>query len=167
MPRTPPGLSAIRRTGSSRFTTRSGARVEHIYNDDTGNLIRVLKLVDRTAGTYATNIYHYDNANFPHYITEIDDPRGIPAARNLYDDSGRLIGMIDADGRTNTITHDLTGRKEQIVDHLGNTNTYAYDTHGNVTQIVNALNETNSLSYDDCGCHVTLGVNALNQTNQF
>ncbi len=123
--------------------------VKYIYNQDTGNLIQVLKLVDRSSSSYATNFYHYDNPNFPHYITEIDDARGIPAARSLYDDSGRLIGIIDADGRTNTITHDLTGRTEQIVDRLGKTNIYAYDTRGNVSAITNALNQVTLYAYDE------------------
>src|SRR5205809_6413790 len=53
--------------------------VKYIYNQDTGNLIQVLKLTDRATGSYQTNsAYHYDNGNFPHYITSIDDGRGIP-----------------------------------------------------------------------------------------
>ena len=41
------------------------------YNADTGNLLQVIKLADRTAGTYVTNSYLYNNPNFPHYITGI------------------------------------------------------------------------------------------------
>src|SRR5207253_2779374 len=42
------------------------AVVQYIYNQDTGNLIQVQKLVDRVAQTWFTNVYHYDNPNFPH-----------------------------------------------------------------------------------------------------
>jgi YD repeat-containing protein len=140
--------------------------VKYVYNEDTGNLIRVLRLVDRTAGSYLTNVYHYDHPKFPHYITAIDDARGIPAARNLYDDNGKLIGIIDADGRTNTITHNLTNRIEQIVDRLGNTNSFAYDTRGNVTAITNALGtsiqQISTFGYDNTDNRIaatnTLGV---------
>src|SRR2546430_7481594 len=73
--------------------------VRYVYHADTGNLLQVLKLVDRVAGTYVTNKYHYDLPRFPHYITSIEDPRGVPLARNEYDDSGTLTAVVDADGR--------------------------------------------------------------------
>src|SRR5439155_14087181 len=122
--------------------------VKYIYNQDTGNLIQVLRLTDRAAGTYLTNTYHYDNAAFPHYITQIEDGRGIPIARNLYDDSGRLIGIVDASGRTNRFDHNLTNRIETVYDRKGIATTYGYDTRGNVTNIVNVYGQTNNFAYD-------------------
>ena len=58
------------------------------YNADTGNLLQVIKLTDRTAGTYVTNSYLYNNPNFPHYITGIINGDGVPVTQNYYDDSG-------------------------------------------------------------------------------
>src|SRR4051812_44046792 len=58
--------------------------VKYVYNQDSGNLIQVHRLTDRAAGIYTTNKYRYDNPNFPHYITSIEDPRGVPLARNEY-----------------------------------------------------------------------------------
>jgi len=82
--------------------------VKYVYNQDTGNLIQVHKLVDRSLGSYTTNTYHYDNAVFPHFITEIDNPSGIPITRNQYDAGGRLIAATDANGNTVSHTHDVT-----------------------------------------------------------
>ncbi len=122
--------------------------VKYVYNQETGNLIQVIKLMDRVNGRALTNVYHYDNAAFPHYITSVDDARGIPIARNLYDDSGRLIGIVDASGRTNSFDHNITNRIETVYDRKGIATTYAYDTRGNVTNIVNVYGQTNSFAYD-------------------
>ena len=74
--------------------------------DGSGNLSKVLKLVNRSTGSYATNTYLYENGSFPHFLTKILDPRGVPVARNLYDDTGKLMGVIDVatNGMTN-VTH--------------------------------------------------------------
>lgn len=48
--------------------------------DGIGNLIRANSLVDDTnpaSPVYETITYVYDLPAFPHYITEIQDPRGI------------------------------------------------------------------------------------------
>jgi RHS repeat-associated protein len=124
--------------------------VQYQYDFNT-NLIRVLKLLDRTAGTYLTNQYFYENAQFPHYITKIVDARGYPAIRNLYDDQGHLIGTIDASGYTNRFVHDVTGRQEIQYDRLGYPTTYVYDKRGNVLQSVDPMGHLNSYSYDDNG----------------
>ena len=93
--------------------------MKYVYNQDTGNLIQVLKLTDRTAGLYATNKYHYDNQQFPHYITEIENGTGVPIARNNYDSSGRLISTVDANGNTTQFIHNLTNSLEVIIDQRG------------------------------------------------
>ena len=123
--------------------------VKYVYQQDTGNLIQVLKLTDRTAGTYAPEKYHYDNPNFPHYITSIENALGIPVARNLYDSSGKLIAVVDANGNTNQVIHNLTNRLEIVIDPLGHTNIAAYDLRGNVTATTNALNGVVLRAYDD------------------
>ncbi|HWQ92086.1 MAG TPA: DUF6531 domain-containing protein [Clostridia bacterium] len=133
--------------------------------DSRDNLIRVLQLVDRSAGTYLTNAFAYTNYNHPHYITGIIDARGIPVTRNLYDDNGRLIGIVDAAGRTNVLGHDIASRIETHYDRSGVPTTYAYDPLGNVTNIVNAYS-TNSFTYDDNGA-MTSHVNPLGHVTRY
>ena len=130
--------------GTNGFPT-----VQYVYNQDTGNLIQVLKLVDRTAGIYVTNKYHHDNPNFPHYITSIENANGVPVARNYYDDSGRLTAVIDADNNRTEFDHSTTNNTERIIDRLGHTNTLAYDARGNVIASTNALNAVVAFGYDD------------------
>jgi hypothetical protein len=60
--------------------------MKYVYNRDTGNLIQVHRLQGRNTGNYTISRYHYDHPKFPHYITSIEDPRGVPLARNEYDD---------------------------------------------------------------------------------
>ncbi len=124
------------------------ALVKYVYNRDTGNLIQVQRLQDRVAGTYLTTKYHYDHPKFPHYITSIEDPRGIPLARNEYDDSGKLTAVVDADGKRTEFGHDTNGRFERVIDRLGNTNTFVYDTRGNVIITTNAVGMVSTNGYD-------------------
>jgi RHS repeat-associated protein len=123
--------------------------VKYVYNNDNGNLLQVLKLVDRVAGTYTTNKYHYDNANFPHYITSIERGDGVPVAQNFYDDSGRLTAVQDANGTLTQFNHSTTNKSEVVVDRLGNTNSYVYDLQGNVIWQTNALGQVTATTYSD------------------
>jgi len=123
--------------------------VRYVYNQDTGNLLQVQKLTDRAAGTYVTERYHYDNPNFPHYITSIENPNGVPVARNEYDDAGRLTAVVDADGNRTQFIHSTTNSLEVVIDRLGHTNSYAYDSRGNVVATTNALGGITQMAYDD------------------
>lgn len=122
--------------------------LQYIYDADNGNLLQVLKLVDRTLGSYITNRYNYDNPAFPHYITSMVNPLGVPVARNYYDDSGRLTAVVDAYGNTNAFIHNLTNDIELAIDRLGFTNSYSYDTNGNVIAITNAIGGISQMTYD-------------------
>jgi RHS repeat-associated protein len=123
--------------------------VVYVYNDETGNLVQVLKLVDRAAGTYTTNKYYYDYVKFPHYITSIENGDGILVARNNYDDSGRLTSVLDANGTLTQFSHDLTHSNEIVVDRLNHTNSYVYDSKGNVIWATNALGTVTATAYND------------------
>jgi RHS repeat-associated protein len=158
------GLSTTNLTRSAGFTRDSQNRItaiydpnagangfpvlQYIYNQDTGNLLQVLKLIDRVAGTYSTNKYHYDNATFPHYITKIENANGVPVAQNYYDSTGRLTEVVDANRFTNQFVHNLSGNQEILIDPLGHTNIYTYDLHGNTTATTNALNGITLMAYD-------------------
>ncbi len=87
----------------------------------------------------------------PHYLEDIIDPRGIRVARNEYDDDGRLIAHIDAEGNRTELNHDITGRIETVTDARGNNTVYIYDERGNVLSETNALGETITRTYDAYG----------------
>lgn len=125
------------------------AVVKYVYNRDSGNLIRVHRLQDRAAGTYTVTKYHYDHPKFPHFITSIEDPRGIPLARNEYDDSGRLTAVVDADGKRTEFEHLTSGNLERVIDRNGHTNVFVYDSRGNVTATTNAVGQITTMRYDE------------------
>lgn len=102
-----------------------------------------------------TSRYEYNNAAFPHYLTDIVDPRGIKVARNEYDDDGRLVATIDADGHRIEYTHDIVGRREQIRDRMGRMQSFVYDDNGWVLSETNALGETTAHTYDGDGNELT------------
>ncbi len=140
--------------------------VRYLYHKDTGNLLQVHKLVDRSGGTYLTNHYRYEHPKFPHYITKIEDARGIPVVRNLYDDSGRLVGIIDTAGHTNAVSHDLGNHQEIQYDRSGQPTIYQYDTLGNVTNVIDALGHPTSFQYDTNG-YLTASSDALGNTTYY
>ncbi|HVU09389.1 MAG TPA: LamG-like jellyroll fold domain-containing protein [Verrucomicrobiae bacterium] len=121
--------------------------------DSYDNLMNVERLTDRTAndgnGAYVTNSFTYENPNFPHYITSIENGDGVPVAQNFYDDSGRLIAVQNANGNTTRYIHNITNNTELVIDPLGNTNTFVYDSRGNVILETNALGQATANSYDD------------------
>lgn len=123
----------------------------HYEYDSRGDLIQVTNQANYTS-TYTYN----DN----HHLLTIVDPRRIQVARNEYDDDGRLVRLIDADGKVTTYIHDLEGREEIVVDRLGYQNRHYFDLAGNVISTTNALGDTFLFSYDEDG-------NMLTQTDPF
>ena len=123
--------------------------------DAAGNLAVVSNLLSRTgvppvsSPVYSATQYIYTNPNFPHFITEIRDPRGISPLRNLYDDSGKLVGVVDAFGKTNSFTHDVANHTETVTDRMGNQTMHAYDDRGNIISTTDALGHTTTRTYDD------------------
>ncbi|MDP0499536.1 MAG: Ig-like domain-containing protein [Verrucomicrobiota bacterium JB022] len=133
-------------SGRSIAFTRDGAgRITRIEDPD-GNALaydydtegRLVKFTDREGndpesplyGTFTE--YRYENAAFPYYLTEVIDPRGVRAIRTEYDEQGRVIGQVDAEGFPITLEHDIPTRKEVIVDRLGFETVHEYDFEGNV-----------------------------------
>ncbi|MCA1780140.1 MAG: putative Ig domain-containing protein, partial [Xanthomonadaceae bacterium] len=90
-----------------------------------------------------------------YFLEDIIDPRGVRAIRNEYDEDGRLIAQIDADGNRIEFTHDIEGRLEIVKDRRGNSTVHVYDDHGNVISETNALGETTQRTYDDFGNELT------------
>lgn len=148
---TPTKTVTITRDGSNRITAlrdpnSSVDTVKYLYSAS-GNLTNVLKLVNATGPVYETTTYLYENGSFPHYITTIKDPRGITPLRSMYDGDGRLIGVVDAFNKTNSISRNLTTRTETVTDRLGNQTIHVYDERGNVISSTDSAGTT-SRSYD-------------------
>ena len=108
--------------------------------DSYGNLEKVKKLVDRSAATeedkYEITTYVYeDSSHSPtdHFVTDIEDERGLSPIRYVYDDSGKLIAIYDAKNNYIELQHDIEGRTETVKDRSGNETIYAYDDRGRVT----------------------------------
>jgi len=129
------------------------------YYDSNDNLIEVRKLVDIGDGNgiYESTTYDYNDPNDPdinpayHYIYKIKDARGLSPIQYKYDDSGRLIGIIDAYGREIRLSHaDVGGKKaETIYDRFEVPTTYIYDSRGRVIEVINAFNDSTTYDYND------------------
>ncbi|WP_236822544.1 RHS repeat-associated core domain-containing protein [Andreprevotia sp. IGB-42] len=89
--------------------------------------------------------------NRSHGLVDYTDPRGIRAVRYEYDDLGKLIAVIDADGKRTDATHDEINSKEVIKDRRGYTTTYVYDANGNITSKTDALGFVTTYGYDANG----------------
>ncbi|MDD5705612.1 MAG: PKD domain-containing protein [Kiritimatiellae bacterium] len=127
--------------------------VRYTY-DAAGNLTSAATLTDASDPAnpvYRTVSYVYGLAGHPHYITEIRDPRGIAPLRAEYDDAGRLVATVDANGNRIVLQHDLAARTETVFDRLGQATIHAYDAQGNVVATTDPLGHTNLRTYDSCG----------------
>lgn len=85
------------------------------------------------------------------YLREIFDARGIRAARTEYDEDGRVVRQINANGDTLALAHDLASNTETIEDYNGNVTTYTSDSAGNVLTKTDDADHTWSYEYDAAG----------------
>jgi RHS repeat-associated protein len=140
----------------TKITGPTGDTVNYTY-DAAGNLTDVVDLSGFTTSfTYDTH----------HYLTAIKDARGITVSRNEYDDNGRLIATVDADGNRTEFTHDIDGRQEVITDRLGHATLYIYDDCGNVLSKTDANNNTTTYTYD-ANNQMKSKTDALGNTTQY
>ena len=129
------------RDGAGRITEISGPTgktVSYSY-DAAGDLVEVVDITDETT------LFAYGRG---HYLADITDPRGVHAARVEYDDSGRMIAIVDAGGKRIEIENDIAGRQQIVTDRLGNPTAYVYDARGNVLAVTDALGNTTYNEYD-------------------
>jgi RHS repeat-associated protein len=139
------------------------------FERDTQN--RIISIIDPSS--YATS-YDYDSSgdlvsftdqeeytttftyltSIPHHLDGIQDPRGIQPIRNEYDDDGRLLRHIDANGNTIEYTHNLDTRQEIITQRNGDLLVLEYDDRGNIvretfpdgTVVLRTFDEWNNLT---------------------
>lgn len=104
--------------------------------------------------------------NSSHYMLSMLDPRGKQPIRIEYDDQGRVVRQIDADGKITTIEHDLNGRREVTTDRLGHTSILEYNTRGMVVRTTDSESNVTTRSYDSRD-NLTSEINAAGQTRTF
>ena len=122
----------------TRAEDPAGNVTTYVY-DKAGDLVSVTDPAERTV------TFTYDKK---HNLASITDPMGIAVARNEYDDDGRLVATIDADGNRIEYDYDVEGRTQSVKDRRGNTTVYTYDDNGNVLQTVDAYGNKTTNSYD-------------------
>gem|GEM_PF-289106 len=125
----------------TKITGPTGKEASYRY-DESGNLAEVIDV----AGESTRFVYDRN-----HFLTEILDPRGVRATRNEYDDAGRLIAVVDADGNRMAFDNDIAGRRQAVTDRLGNTTLYVYDDRGHITSQTDALGNTTYNEFDRNG----------------
>ena len=113
------------RDSQSRITAvvdPQGQRIQYDYNAN-GDLRSVTERDD------ATTRYAY---NRNHGLLDIIDPLNRRVIRNIYDDSGRLVGQQDENGVEKSFNHDTAARLSTVVDLDGRSTLFGYDERGNV-----------------------------------
>ena len=126
-------------------------RVRYAYDQATGNLASVDRLVERDPPRYVTRHYYYTNTAVPHLLTGVRDERGVLVAAVEYDPSGRLAGLRDGSGAGTTLQHDPTGRTLLLRDPAGAVTLHEYDPRGNVLRTVEPDGGVHLWSYDELG----------------
>jgi len=108
-------------------------------HDDQGDLVTV---TDRDGS--ATRFTYHDD----HLLDEILDPLGARAIKSEFDEDGRLLRTIDADGRAVELEHDLASRREIIRNRLGFVRIFEYDERGNVIRETDELGNVTLRTFD-------------------
>jgi YD repeat-containing protein len=122
------------RDGNGKVTSITDPRgnsAQYTYTSN-GNLQAYFaRGTDPSADAATTSFTYVGNT---HMVDNILDAKGQQAAKNYYDDAGRLIKTVDADGNATTFTHDIAGRTETIQDRAGNVTVHKYDERGNIVE---------------------------------
>jgi large repetitive protein len=119
----------------------AGKKVKYEY-DAKGDLVAV---TDRE--TNRTQ-FKYEDADRPHFLTEVIDPLGRSGVKTEYDDSGRLKQMIDANGSAVELIYDPNNSVQKVKDVFGKETTYVYDSRGNVLTEIDPLGKRIDRTYD-------------------
>ncbi|MBQ0012754.1 MAG: hypothetical protein KBT07_08620, partial [Clostridiales bacterium] len=150
------GIEIIRDEEGKITSISDGVQSVHYSYDANGDL----KEVENHAG--ATTSFAYTN----HYLEEIVDPRGVRVARNEYDENGRLVATVDADGNRNVFEYDIDGKCEVVTNRLGFSTVYTYDDYGNVLSTTDALGRTTTNTFDE-NHHMSSSTDAMGNTTYY
>ncbi|WP_386067933.1 putative Ig domain-containing protein [Tahibacter sp. UC22_41] len=139
-----------------RIVLPDGNEVSYDYGPD-GDLIAAHDTL-RQATRFAYK------PRWPHYLEDLTDARGIRVQRNEYDDDGRLVATIDAEGHRVEYTHLIAERIERVKNRRGYTTAYVYDESGRILSETNALNQTTAHTYDPVSGEELTRTDALGHT---
>ncbi|HUQ87853.1 MAG TPA: PKD domain-containing protein [Vicinamibacterales bacterium] len=155
---TPNGI--IHSSGASvTFTRDAQGRITKMTAPD-GKISNYTTDANGDLASYAdaaanTTRYYY---NLSHGVIEIVDPRGLRPLKNEYDNTGRLVAHIDAQGRRVEYSHVVGSRQEVVLDRNGGQTVYEYDAAGNVIKVTDPLGKVTQYTFDARG-------NKLSETN--
>lgn len=137
---------------SVAFTRDTQQRITAV-SDPSGNSVRYAydaagDLVSVTNRNQGISRYSYNRS---HGLLDYSDPMGTMRGRFVYDDSGKLVAVYDADGKAIERSSDVANNKEIVKDRRGNQTSYTYDSTGNVTERIDALGNKYTYGYDAGG----------------
>jgi RHS repeat-associated protein len=120
-----------------------GRKVSYTYNGQ-GTLESV------TNAENGVTRYAYDTQN---RLTQVTDPRGVVIAQNVYDQNGRVIEQVQANGGrfkfTYTPVNPLAATspiiQTVVTDPLGHQTTYRFNPQGFLVSVTDALGQTRTL----------------------
>ncbi|WP_293313893.1 putative Ig domain-containing protein [Microcoleus sp. PH2017_08_TRC_O_A] len=119
-----------------------GKKVKYEY-DAKGDLIAVK---DRENNRTQ---FKYEDADRPHFLTEVIDPLGRSGVKTEYDEKGRLKQMVDANGSAVELIYDPNNSIQKVKDVFGKETTYVYDSRGNVLTEIDPLGKRIDRTFDD------------------
>lgn len=140
----------------TRITDPGGKTHDYQY-DGNGDL---RKHTDQM-GAVTEFSYQYD-----HYLIKVVDPIMRPVTRQEFDDSGRLIAIIDALGNRSELAVDIPGRSSVVQDRTGGVTVFTYDDRGNAVNKTDPAGNIWSYSYDDLDRQLS-ETNPLGETTSY
>lgn len=155
---------------SVTFVRNGDGMIETIVDPD-GNLLsytydalnRLIQFSDRESNETR---FFYENVDFPYYLTQVLDPRGVEAIRTEFDTGGRMIKQVDADGNEIEFTHDLVNFTESVEDRLGHVTRYEFDDNGNVVRKIDPQLHETTYTYDENDNELTVTDHLGNTTTR-
>ncbi|HEX9986266.1 MAG TPA: discoidin domain-containing protein [Thermoanaerobaculia bacterium] len=127
------------------ITDAAGKTLTYTY-DGRGDLTKF------TDQTLRATTFTYNNS---HGLLDYFDSMGRRGVRSEYDASGRLIGLTDADGNTQSFNFDPDSRVEVTTNRRGKTIVYQYDKLGKILSVTDADGKARSATYDGKGNMLT------------
>jgi len=115
----------------------SGTDIAYSYD----SLRRLVSATKITGGVTGLRAYHYENTNYPLFLTGITDERGVRFATYVYDSLGRAIESRHAGGADKVIVTYHADGSSTVTNALGRQTTYHYGVVHGVKRIVQIQGE--------------------------